>query len=71
MGSLGVILLATFLVVHVWKDLTASQPAWYFHSTPVWIAVMALATIIYAREMGQLRRSGVDVAARFATLPPE
>ena len=71
LATAGVLLLGTFLIVHVWKDLSAEQPAWYFHSTPVWVAVMALATIIYMREMGQLRRSGVDVAARFAVLPPE
>ena len=32
---------------------------------------MALATIVYRREMRRLRARGVDVAARFAALPPE
>ena len=36
-----------------------------------WLLVMAVASAIYAREMARLRRSGVDVAARFASLPPE
>lgn len=67
----GIILLGTFLIVHVWKDVSTPQAAWYFHSTPVWIGVMALASAIYAWELGKLRRSGVDVAARFSRLPPE
>jgi amino acid transporter len=67
----GIILLGTFLIVHVAKDVSTPQPVWYFHSTPVWIGVMALASAIYAWELGKLRRSGVDVAARFSRLPPE
>ncbi len=67
----GIILLGTFLLVHVWKDLSTPQVAWYFHSTPVWIGVMALASAIYAWELGKLRRRGIDVAARFSSLPPE
>jgi amino acid transporter len=68
---LGTLLLGAFLAVHVWKDLSAPVSAWYFRSTPVWLGVMAAATAIYAREMRQLRRSGVDVEAAFAVLPPE
>ncbi len=70
-ASAGIVLLATFLAVHVWKDISTPQSAWYFHSTPVWIAVMALASTIYARESGKLRRAGIDVEARFSRLPPE
>ena len=47
---IGILLLGTFLVVHVWKDVSTSQSVWYFHSTAVWIAVMALASAIYFRE---------------------
>ncbi|MEP7116228.1 MAG: amino acid permease [Acidobacteriota bacterium] len=68
---LGMAVLALFLVVHTWKDLTAPAAAWYFRSTPVWLVVMALGTIVYVREMRALVARGVDVAARFATLPPE
>jgi len=67
----GVALLSVFLAVHVWKDLTADVAAWYFRSTPLWIMVMAVATAIYVREVGKLRRAGVDVGALFSTLPPE
>ena len=67
----GAAFLATFLAVHVWNDLSNSQPAWYFHSTPVWLGVMAVASAIYFRELGRLKRRGVDVATLFTTLPPE
>jgi len=67
----GIGLLALFLGVHVWKDLGADVGAWYFHSTPLWIAVMGLATVIYLREVSSLRRRGVDTDAIFRELPPE
>ena len=71
LAGLGAVFLSVFLGVHVFKDLTAELSAWYFHSTPLWIAVMVMASIIYFRELAALRRSGVDVEARFAVLPPE
>ncbi len=71
LALLGVIVLGGFLIVHVWKDFTASVSAWYFHSTPVWLAVMAVATAVYLRELRNLRRTGVNVEAIFSTLPPE
>jgi amino acid transporter len=67
----GAIVLGGFLVVHIWKDLNAAVNAWYFHSTPIWLIVMAVASAIYFRELRNLRRSGVDVNAIFSTLPPE
>jgi APA family basic amino acid/polyamine antiporter len=66
----GVVVLGLFLVAHTWRDLTGGA-AWYFKSTPVWAIVMALATVVYWREMRRLRAQGVDVAARFAALPPQ
>jgi hypothetical protein len=45
--------------------------AWYFHSTPLWIGVMALGTVIYLRELSRLRGRGVDTQALFLALPPE
>lgn len=71
LAVVGVIVLAGFLAVHTWKDLTAPAGAWYFRSTPVWAIVMALASVIYVKEVRALRRRGVDVAARFSSLPPE
>lgn len=67
----GAVLLALFLGVHLWKDLTAEMSAWYFHSTPLWIAVMAGASVVYFREVAKLKADGVDVDAIFAELPPE
>jgi len=69
--ALGALMLSVFLVVHVAKDLSADVGAWYFHSTWVWLLVMVLATGIYLREMGNLKRRGVDVDALYATLPPQ
>jgi amino acid transporter len=67
-AAVGVLTL--YLVVHTWQDVTGPA-AWYFKSTPVWAIVMALASMVYAREMRRLRRQGVDVSARFLALPPE
>ena len=71
LAGAGVIMLSGFLVIHIIKDMNAQTEAWYFHSTPVWLIVMAIATVIYLRERRQLARSGIDVAQRFNQLPPE
>lgn len=65
----GMMILGAFFVVHTWKDLTAPAAAWYFRSTPIWLLVMGVGTLIYLREVAALRRSGADVDAIFATLP--
>jgi APA family basic amino acid/polyamine antiporter len=67
----GIFVLASFLAVHTWKDLSAPVAAWYFRSTPVWLLVMGVATLLYRREVSAMRRRGVNVEAIFATLPPE
>ena len=67
----GAVTLTGFLAIHVWKDLNSDVAVWYFRSTPVWLAVMALAAIVFWREMKALERSGADVEAIFSTLPPE
>ncbi|MED5420753.1 MAG: APC family permease [Pseudomonadota bacterium] len=69
--SLGAVMLSGFLLIHVIKDLTADADAWYFHSTPVWLIVMGLATAIYMRELKKLKKEGVDTRALFSQLPPE
>ena len=71
LALLGVIILAGFLAVHTWKDLTVQVRTWYFRSTPLWLIVMAVASAIYFHEVRALRKSGIDVKARFQTLPPE
>ena len=70
-AGVGALVLLAFLVIHIWKDLNASAAAWYFHSTPVWLIVMAVGTLIYWRERAALQRAGVDLDERFRTLPPE
>ena len=71
LATAGCTILAFFLTVHTFKDLTAPAGAWYFRSTPVWLLVMAAGTAIYLYEVRALRRSGVDVKAIFAVLPPD
>lgn len=70
-AALAIVVLAGFLAVHTWKDLTRPAAAWYFRSTPVWAVVMALGSLVYWRQMHGLRRAGVDLRARFLALPPE
>ena len=70
-GGGGATILGLFLVLHVVKDLSTETAAWYFHSTPVWLLVMGVASLIYMREMGRLRGSGVDTERVFRSLPPE
>ena len=71
LGILSVIVLAGFLLVHTWKDLSAPAAAWYFRSTYLWVIVMAIGSLIYWREVRALRQHGVDLRARVAVLPPE
>ena len=67
----GSLMLLTFLIVHVVKDLNTEVDAWYFHSTPVWLIVMGAASLIFFRETYKLRKRGVDVDAIYSKLPPE
>jgi len=68
-GTAGVILLAVFLGVHINKDLSADVGAWYFHSTWVWIGVMAVASAIFFVRVARMRRQGADTGALFRELP--
>lgn len=69
-GVAGTAVLALFLAVHIWNDLTVPAEAWYFRSTPVWVGVMLLASVIFFRETKGLRNSA-SAAERFRALPPE
>ena len=71
LATAGVVMLTGFLIIHVIKDLGADVDAWYFHSTPVWLIVMVIASTIYLREHARLKRSGVDTDGLFKRLPPE
>lgn len=67
----GTILLCGFLLVHIWKDLSSPVSVWYFHSTPLWLAVMIVATAVYIHEVRKMRRKGIDVDKIFSKLPKE
>ncbi len=63
--------LSIFLLVHTVKDLTAPQPAWYFHSTWLYLLVVAAASLVFWWEFRKLRASGPGWRTRFQELPPE
>jgi hypothetical protein len=71
LGAAGTVFLGGFLGIHIVKDIRADAAAWYFHSTPVWLIVMAVASLIFWREYRKLKRSGADINTIFSTLPPE
>lgn len=66
-GWLGTISLISFLGIHVYKDLTAKTSAWYFHSTPIWILVMTLASILFVYKWNNLGKKRIN----FSKLPNE
>ncbi len=67
----AVVLLSLLLVVHTWRDLHADVAVWYARSTPVWLLVMGIGSLVYWRETRALARRGGDLRAITAVLPPE
>jgi len=63
--------LGALLVVHSWRDLTATVPGWYARSTLVWLVVMVIGTVIYLRETRALVARGGDLRAITSVLPAE
>lgn len=63
--------LGALLVVHSWRDLTATVPGWYARSTLVWLVVMVIGTVIYLRETRALAARGGDLRAITSVLPAE
>ena len=70
-GWTGTLLLSFFLLIHTWKDLSSDKAAWYFHSTPVWLLVMLMASLFYWYRYSLLKKSGKDIKTIFQTLPAE
>jgi amino acid transporter len=70
-GWFGVISLSSFLIIHTYKDLTKVTEAWYFHSTPIWLIVMSIASILFVYKWRQLSSKGIDVSNHFKKLPNE
>lgn len=68
-ASSGALMLGGFLIIHLVKDLTMETTAWYFHSTPVWLLVMLLASMIFYSNWKRLKKMGIDTKTLFSTLP--
>ena len=68
-GVAGIALLGVFLVVHIRKDLNADVGAWYFHSTWLWLGVMAIASALFFRGTARMRGRGTDLGEVFRELP--
>lgn len=64
----GAVLLATLIAAQIVKDVSADAP-WYFHAFYLYLVVLALASAIFFYRWSLLERRGVDLEARFATLP--
>jgi len=67
----GVVFLTGFLIIHIARDLATDTAAWYFHSTPVWVLVMVLASLLYLLHFRKLKKDGIDTQQLFKTLPEE
>lgn len=70
-GWLGIIFLSAFLCIHTYKDLTAQAEAWYFHSTPIWLIVMGLASLIFGYNWMRLKKENHRLKEHFLELPKE
>ncbi|MBN3584058.1 APC family permease [Algoriphagus aestuarii] len=70
-GWIGILSLTGFLAIHTYKDLTSDVKEWYFHSTPIWIIVMGLASIIFIYNWRRLKKNEPKLSERFLNLPEE
>ena len=70
-GWMGTITLIGFLIIHTYKDLSSNASAWYFHSTPIWLIVMALASLLFVYKWNQFSKPGTHTTDIFKTLPNE
>ncbi|MEK6479642.1 APC family permease [Catalinimonas sp. 4WD22] len=71
LGWTGTLMLSAFLIIHTWKDMNSEAEAWYFHSTPIWLIVMSLASIIFFVKLASLKKQGLNTRQLFTKLPPE
>lgn len=70
-GWLGTISLLGFLIIHTYKDLNSNVSAWYFHSTPIWLIVMTLASLLFAYKWRKFTNSETSISDKFKSLPNE
>lgn len=64
----GFFMISLFLIIHTYKDLTSSAEFWYFRSTPVWLIVMGLASVIFLYKYRSLKSRGLSYKI-FSNLP--
>jgi APA family basic amino acid/polyamine antiporter len=69
LGWAGTLVLSFFLAIHTWKDLNSSADAWYFHSTPIWLIVMGMASLVFYFKLNQLKSKSTDTKSLFEKLP--
>ncbi|WP_396633318.1 APC family permease [Maribacter sp. R86514] len=67
----GIITLSAFLGIHTYKDLTSNTTAWYFHSTPIWLIVMGLASLLFTYYWKKLKKQHNNTNELFLELPEE
>ncbi|GMQ32163.1 APC family permease [Algoriphagus taiwanensis] len=70
-GFAGVIFLSGFLIIHIVKDLQTPLSEWYFHSTWIWLLVMALATLYFIFRWKNKFSQNPELKNQFSQLPPE
>ena len=70
-GIFGILFLLLFLFVHTYKDLTSNASNWYFHSTPVWLIVMFIGSIIFLLKWREIGRTDKEQYNRFKVFPKE
>lgn len=70
-GWVGSFLLIGFLTMHTYKDLTSNVSHWYFRSTPIWLIVMTLASILFLYRWKTQNDSGNNMSEKFKHLPEE
>jgi len=68
---LGMLFIGGFMVIHVMKDLNSDVSAWYFRSTPVWLIVMSLGTLVFVYQYRKRKAEGKDMNQLFKALPDE
>ena len=64
----GAVLLATLIGVQIVKDIS-EETLWYFHAFYLYLIVLVVASWIFFHRWSLLHRRGVDLEARFSTLP--